>query len=263
MKRNLFTVFTVAALLSVSAVSQASDVLRFGVDPTFPPFESKNPDGSLTGYDIEMGEALCQQLQAKCEWVETSFDGIIPALKANKFDAILSAMMVNEKRKKQVDFTYELFHGQSFLIARKGALKSADPADLHGKVIGVEQGSLQADYGKVHYVRKGVRVNNYPNSQLMIQDLKMGRIDAVILTKVVADYSLFKKSFGSQFAIVGDELKDASVFGPNYNAIGLRKGDSALQTKLNSALAALRQNGTYQEIYHHYFSGTPSQTDSQ
>jgi lysine/arginine/ornithine transport system substrate-binding protein/histidine transport system substrate-binding protein len=76
--------------------------IRFGVDPTFAPFEWKDPQGKLAGFDIDLGNAICQQLQAKCVWVESNFDGIIPALKARKFDAILSGMYMTEKRKARL-----------------------------------------------------------------------------------------------------------------------------------------------------------------
>ena len=86
--------------------------IRFGVDPTFAPFEWKDPQGKLAGFDIDLGNAICQQLQAKCVWVESNFDGIIPALKARKFDAILSGMYMTESAKRRLPLATSCITGR-------------------------------------------------------------------------------------------------------------------------------------------------------
>ncbi|TGU42131.1 transporter substrate-binding domain-containing protein, partial [bacterium M00.F.Ca.ET.146.01.1.1] len=103
------------------AHAQGPLVIRFGVDPTYPPFESKLADGSLVGFDIDLGNALCARLQAKCTWVENAFDGLIPALQARKFDAILSSLSITEERQKTISFTNPLYFTPSRLIAATGS----------------------------------------------------------------------------------------------------------------------------------------------
>lgn len=102
---------SLALLLSYCAIQSAAaqQTLRFGVDPTFPPFESKASDGSLQGFDIDLGNAICAQAKVSCKWVQIGFDGSIPALQAKKFDAILSAMSMTEKRREQVAFSDMLY----------------------------------------------------------------------------------------------------------------------------------------------------------
>lgn len=116
-----FVLATVLALASTGALAKDLSVIRFGVDPTFAPFESKNADGELVGFDIDLGNAICAQLKAKCVWVETAFDSIIPALRAKKFDGVLSAMTVNEKRKQNVAFSDRLYNSPNRLIAKRTA----------------------------------------------------------------------------------------------------------------------------------------------
>ncbi len=135
--------------------------IRFGVDPTFAPFEWKDPQGKLAGFDIDLGNAICQQLQAKCVWVESNFDGIIPALKARKFDAILSGMYMTEKRKAQIAFSDKLYNGPVFLVARKNTLQGNTPEQLKGKTIGVEQGSAQETYVNQHWRPQGINIVAY------------------------------------------------------------------------------------------------------
>ena len=79
--------------------------LRFGTNPSYPPFESGTADGGVQGFGIDLGNAICAELKLKCVWVSNDFDGLIPALKAGKFDAIESSMTITEPRKKQIDFT--------------------------------------------------------------------------------------------------------------------------------------------------------------
>ena len=105
-----FVLATVFALASTGVLAKDLSVIRFGVDPTFAPFESKNPDGQLVGFDIDLGNAICAELKVKCVWVENAFDSIIPALRAKKFDAVLSAMTINDQRKKNVDFSDRLYN---------------------------------------------------------------------------------------------------------------------------------------------------------
>lgn len=100
MKKSLL--LWLALMASTSALAEGGKEIRFGVDPTFAPFEWKNPQGKLAGFDIDLGNAICQQLQAKCVWVESNFDGIIPALKARKFDAILSGMYMTRSAKRRL-----------------------------------------------------------------------------------------------------------------------------------------------------------------
>src|SRR5260370_14519155 len=93
-------------------------VIRFGVDPIYPPFESKAADGSFVGFDIDLGNALCAKLNAKCVWVENDFDGMIPALQARKIDAVLSDMSVTEKRLQQIDFTAKISYSPTRKVAK-------------------------------------------------------------------------------------------------------------------------------------------------
>jgi len=116
---NKYSTVMFVLMGSFSAITHAETVIKFGVDPSFPPFESKAADGSLTGFDIDLGNAICQQAQAKCVWVETAYDSIIPALNAKKFDAVLSAMAITEKRKAQVNFSNVLYNIPSVLVAKK------------------------------------------------------------------------------------------------------------------------------------------------
>ncbi|OAT27539.1 periplasmic substrate-binding component of an ABC superfamily histidine transporter [Buttiauxella brennerae ATCC 51605] len=243
----------IALLATSSALANNIKEIRFGVDPTFAPFESKDASGKVVGFDIDLGNAICEKLQAKCVWVENNFDAIIPALQARKFDAILSGMYMTEKRKEQVAFSDKIYNGPVFLVANKNTAIKSDIEQLKGKTIGVEQGSAQETYANKNWRSAGVNVVAYQGADHVIQDLESGRIDGAVLSGVMAEYSFLKKPQGKDFAFVGGALQDPELFGAGA-AIGLRKDDTELREAINSAISQILADGTYKKLAAKYFS---------
>ncbi|MBV9488805.1 MAG: ABC transporter substrate-binding protein [Verrucomicrobia bacterium] len=232
-------------------------VIRFGVDPSYPPFESKAPNGELVGFDIDLGKALCAKLNAECRWVENDFDGMIPALRARKIDAVLSDMSVTEKRQQQIDFTDRISYSPTRMVAKAGSDLQPTAESLKGKSIGVEQGTIQETYARTYFEPQGVRVISYQNQDQVYADLKSGRLDAALQDAVQAEYGFLKTPQGQGFAFAGPEVRDDKILGAAA-AIGVRKSDKDLKEALNRALAELKQDGTYRRIAAKYFSFDPS-----
>lgn len=227
-------------------------VIRFGVDPSYAPFESKAPDGTLVGFDIDIGSAICAQLKATCVWVESPWDSVIPGLKARKFDGILSSMSVTEKRLQQIDFSDKIYHTPSSLVARKGT-SILTIESLKGRRIGVEMGSTQEAFAKANWEPMGISVMSYQNQDLVYQDLLSGRLDAALQDSVQADMGFLKTAQGRDYALVGPELHDTKTLGVGAS-IGLRKDDTELKQAINDALAEIHKNGTYDKIQKKYFA---------
>ncbi|WP_244850131.1 ABC transporter substrate-binding protein [Caballeronia sp. SL2Y3] len=244
-----------AALAITSFSAHAKDItqIRFAVDPSYPPFESKQPDGKLVGFDIDLGNALCAQMKVKCVWVENNFDGMIPGLKARKFDAVLSDMGVTEERLKQIDFTQPLYDTHAQLVARAGSGILPTPLALKGKRVGVEQGTVQERYAKAKWEPQGVTVVAYGDQEQVEGDLVAGRIDAMFTDAAQAAIGFLKKPQGKPFALVGPIVEDKALIGPG-TAIGLRKGDADLQKGLNQAFDAIKKDGTFKRIMAKYFA---------
>jgi lysine-arginine-ornithine-binding protein len=252
MKRLTFSSFVLLAAMPYAAMAADPAVIRFGVDPTFPPFESKAPDGSFVGFDIDLGRAICADLHAKCEWVEQSFDGMIPALKARKFDAVLSSMTATPVRREQIDFTNRLYSGPSRLVARAGAEFQPTAQSLRGKSIGVLQGTTQEAFARQEWAPGGANIVAYQNQDQVYEDLVNGRLDATFQPVVQADLGFLKLPRGKGFAFVGAEVKDRRVAGDGV-AIGIRKSDRELASQINQAIADIRKSGEYERIDHKYF----------
>ncbi|SDC14140.1 ABC transporter substrate-binding protein [Paraburkholderia lycopersici] len=238
------------ALLAVSAgAAHAKDwtTVRFGVDASYAPFESKAPDGKLVGFDIDLGNEICKRLNAKCVWVEQDFDGMIPGLKAKKFDGVLSSMTITPQREEQIAFSAKLFNTPTRLVAKKGTNFQPTADSLKGKSVGVEQGTIQETYAKDNWAPKGVNVVPYQNQDQVYADLISGRLDAALQDEVQADLGFLKTPRGAGFAFAGKEIPTGAA------AIGLRKEDGDLKTKIDKAIADMIKDGTYKKIEARYF----------
>ncbi|HEY1611737.1 MAG TPA: ABC transporter substrate-binding protein [Paraburkholderia sp.] len=247
--KKLLAALSVALLALSAGVAHAKDwtTVRFGVDASYAPFESKAPDGKVVGFDIDLGNEICRRLNAKCVWVEQDFDGLIPALKAKKFDAVLSSMTVTPQRAQQIAFSSKLFNTPTRLVAKKGSPLQPTPESLKGKSVGVEQGTTQETYAKANWAPKGVNVVPYQNQDEVYADLMSGRLDAALQDEVQADLGFLKTPRGAGFQFAGPEIPTGAA------AIGLRKEDTDLQTKINGAIAAMIKDGTYKKIEAKYF----------
>jgi len=232
MKKLLLT-----ALLATSAVAQAQDI-TFAAEPSYPPFESTNEKGEIVGFDVDVANAICKEIQANCKFISQSFDSLIPSLKAKKFDAAMSAIDITPAREKQVTFTDAYYDSTASFIALK------DKADLsQAKTIGVQNGTTFQQY--VVAEAKQFEPKPYASLQGAILDLKNGRIDAIFGdTAVLAEWM----KTDSNLTFAGEKVTNHKYFG-NGLGIAVNKANKQLVADLNSGLAVIKANGEYQKIY--------------
>lgn len=248
MKRAAVLLFALTSVFSVASQA-ANDTIRLGVDATFPPLEFKQPDGSLSGFEIDLGNAVCAEIQKKCKWVPQTFDGLFPSLKARKIDAIFSSLGITEKRKKQVLFTDVVWTGYSSMLSRKGDHLEPTVKSLKGKIIGVQQGTMQETYAKARFAKKGVEVRSYQDQDLVYSDLLNGRIDVSFQDMLQAQMNFIRdgkhNNFNNQKVV--DELLQAD------SAIAVGKDNQSLVQLLNKGLKKTHEDGTYEKIKQKYF----------
>ena len=242
------------ALMAASTMASAKEwtTIRIGVDPTYPPFESIAKDGTVVGFDVDLGNAICEKLKAKCVGVQSSFDGLIPGLQARKFDVILSSMAANAKRREQIDFTDRLYRNQTRLIAKDSAHLLPEASKLAGKRVAVEQGTVQETYAREKWASSGVEVVAYPSYDQAYSDLTAGRVDAVLMDAVQGKLGFLATPAGKGFSFAGDVVYDAKIMGDG-DAAGVRKSEPQLRDALNGAIAELLKDGTYRKIEAKYF----------
>jgi lysine/arginine/ornithine transport system substrate-binding protein len=252
MNLKLSLAAAVLAMTAGAAHAQSSDTLRFGIEAAYPPFESKTASGQLEGFDVDVGNAVCAKMKVKCVWVENAFDGLIPALQARKFDVINSAMNITSKRKESISFTPPIYIVPIVMVAKHGSGLQPDVKSLQGKRVGVLQGSSQEDFLKAHWANAGVQIVSYQDQDQVYADLVAGRLDAAVQEAQTAQDGFLSKPAGAGYEIVGQPLKDPSTLGEG-TGFGLRKGDKALQSKVDAALAELKKDGTLTALSQKYF----------
>ncbi|QCR35466.1 lysine/arginine/ornithine ABC transporter substrate-binding protein ArgT [Nissabacter sp. SGAir0207] len=252
MKKLVKVLPLVLAFATAGSFAAVPKDLRIGTDPTYAPFESKNANGQLVGFDIDLAKELCKRIEAKCTFVESDFDALIPSLKAKKIDAIISSLSITEKRQKEIAFTEKLYAANARLIAKKGSPILPTLEALRGKRVGVLQGSTQEAYANAMWQPKGIDVVAYQNQDLIYADLDSGRIDAAFQDEVAGSEGFLKQPVGKDYAFAGESVKDDTFFGVG-TGMGLRKADTELKAALDKAFAEMRQDGTYDKFAKQYF----------
>ena len=233
MKKTLLT----AILLGASVTASAQE-LTFAMEPSYPPFETTNEKGEIIGFDVDIANAICKEIQATCKFKGEAFDALIPNLKAKRFDASISAIDITDARAKQVLFSDAYYDSTASYVTLKGkaTLESA-------KNVGVQNGTTFQQYTVAE--TKQYTTKAYASLQSAILDLKSGRIDMIFGdTAVLAD--MISKEPEMQF--VGEKVANKKYFG-NGLGIAMHKSNKELAEQLNKGLAAIKANGEYQKIY--------------
>ena len=237
------------SLFAGNALADGEKVI-IGTEGAYPPFNNLESDGSLTGFDIDVAKALCDEMKVTCEFVTQDWDGIIPALQAKKFDAIIASMSITDERKQKVDFTDKYYNTPPAIVVPKDStLTDASEASLAGKTIGVQSGTTHANYIEAHMKQSEAKL--YPTADEYKLDIANGRVDAVVDDIVVLSQWL-KTSDGACCKLLAPLPIDVKINGQGAG-IAIRKGDDALREKFNAAIKAIRANGKYQEINKKYF----------
>ncbi|MCE8025353.1 transporter substrate-binding domain-containing protein [Billgrantia aerodenitrificans] len=229
------------------------DHVRFGVDVPYEPMQYRTPAGELTGFDIDLGNALCEQMGITCEWIEQQWDGIIPGLMARNYDAIMSSMTINEERRAQVLFSDAYFTPPSAWFGPVDTdIEMPSEESLAGRTLGVQRGTLQDSYATDFY-GDVASVRRYSSVDDMLLDMESGRLDLVFVNYPVGKTTLLDSERG-EYRVVGEMIREPYEYFGDGIAIAFRPRDEALAERFNEALAALKEDGTYDEIHDRYFT---------
>ena len=253
MKKRVLSLSLVLALSSATAALAAiPQNIRIGTDPTYAPFESKNSQGELVGFDIDLAKELCKRINTQCTFVENPLDALIPSLKSKKIDAIMSSLSITEKRQQEIAFTDKLYAADSRLVVAKNSDIQPTVESLKGKRVGVLQGTTQETFGNEYWAPKGIELVSYQGQDNIYSDLTAGRIDAAFQDEVAASEGFLKQPVGKDYKFGGPSVKDEKLFGVG-TGMGLRKDDNELREALNKAFAEMRADGTYEKLAKKYF----------
>lgn len=250
-RRALLGVCSCLVLMAGVGTAEAQ-ALRIAVEGEYPPFNQTDKKGKLSGFDVDIAKALCQAMQAKCEFVKQPWAGIIPNLVDGKYDLVVSSMSITAERRQKIDFTNPYYHTPAKFVGRKDAQLSASLEALKGRTIAVQKATaheqqLRRQLGSSAEI---VRYDTLPKAEA---DLAAGKVDLVFGDALALSQGFLKTEKGKPFAFVGPSM----VFGSGIG-IGVRKGQPDLVASLNRALAQIKADGTYGKIAGEYFTFTLS-----
>jgi len=236
--------FAITALVAgLASTAHAQDPLRIATEGAYPPFNNVTASGELVGFDVDIAQALCAEMNRECEIIAQDWDGIIPGLMSGKYDAIVASMSITEERLDVVDFTDPYYSNFLSIVGRAGTGLTLE--DLAERSIGTQRSTIGAQWAEDEFGRRG-QVRLYDTVPASFADLKAGRIDAVVADFLPAmDWMRENPEFG----YIVERLDFDDEIG-----IAIRQGEDDLRAQLNAALLAIRENGTYATINDNYFS---------
>ena len=216
---------------------KASGEIKMAMSGQYPPFNFVDDKNQLTGFDVEIGQAVAERIGIKATPLSTAWDGIIAGLLANKYELICGSMAITEERLKSIDFSEPYYRSGAQLFVKKGsAIKSV--ADLKGRKVGVTLGTTYEKWVRANIPDADVRT--YKGVPDMILEVGYGRIDGFITDKIVGALAIKEK--GAPIALVGDLLYEEKM------GIALRQNNPDLKAAITDALAAIKKDGTYHDI---------------
>jgi polar amino acid transport system substrate-binding protein len=234
-----------AVMFGFAAQAQAEGI-KFGVaaEP-YPPFTSKDASGKWVGWEVDLMNALCAQMNEKCELVETAWDGIIPALTSKQIDVIWSSMSITDERRKTIDFSNMYYNTPTVIIGAKTGDTDISPDHLKGKIIGVQVSTIHEKYVQKYFPESEIKT--YQTQDEANNDLAAGRLDYVQADGSALDAFLKTEQGTACCELKGAVPEDPAILGEGVGA-GLRKEDTALKEKINNALSELAKAGKFDEI---------------
>ncbi len=267
-RQALMGVMAVALVAGMSVKSFADEgllnkvkergTLLVGLEGTYPPFSFQGDDGKLTGFEVEFAQQLAKHLGVEASLKPTKWDGMLASLDSKRIDVVINQVTISDERKKKYDFsTPYTISGIQALVKKgnEGTIKTA--ADLKGKKVGVGLGTNYEEWLRQNVqgvdVRQnvlrqnvqGVDVRTYDDDPTKYQDLRVGRIDAILVDRLAA-LDLVKKT-NDTLAVTGE------AFSRQESGVALRKGNEDLLKAVNDAIAEMQKDGTLQALSEKWF----------
>lgn len=272
--KTMFAALALGATLvaAFGGIAEAKDwkTVRIASEGAYPPWNVTDPSGKLAGFEVDLGKNLCERMKVKCEFVAQDWDGIIPALQQGKYDAVMSAMTINDERRKVLEFSTPYAADPSVFAVAKGSdlakalakdegtvnlMKetAAKPAIaklgdiLKGKTVAVQVSTIQADFMD-KYLSK-ITMRTYDKMDNAGTDLSNGRVEALFGDRSVVQATI--KAQPTPLEIVGPAFI-GGVIGEGIG-VGMRKSDSDLKAMFDKAITAALKDGTVAKLSKQHF----------
>jgi octopine/nopaline transport system substrate-binding protein len=262
----------VGSVIALGGAAAQEKTIKIATEGAYAPWNFTGAGGKLEGFEIDLANDLCARMKVKCEIVAQDWDGIIPALQAKKYDAIMAGMSITDERKKVIDFSNAYGNspngylvakdsplakmpgtGQAYSLATQKAeaekaIEAVKPV-LKGKTIGVQVSTTHSNFADT-YLKGTAEIREYKTTEQHDLDLSAGRIDAVLADATTLRGTTEKPEF-KNFVVVGPSLT-GGLLGPGVG-VGLRKEDADLKKMFDDAIAAAKADGTVKKLSEKWF----------
>ena len=228
------------------AAAETGGSILVATEPAFPPFEFQADDGSFTGFDIDLMNAIGEAAGVTVEYESLPFDGIIPALQSGTVDAAISAMTITAEREEVVDFSRPYFKAGLAIAVAEDNNEIASLDDLEDKAIAVQIGTTGAETANGI---EGATVSTFDSAPLALQELANGNADAVINDAPVTLDAINSGNIAG-LKVVGELVTE------EFYGIATPDGSDTVAL-INEGLATIIEDGTYAEIYQTWFGAEP------
>ncbi|NLY41130.1 MAG: transporter substrate-binding domain-containing protein [Desulfovibrionales bacterium] len=224
--------------------------LRVGLDAGYMPFEMTDKKGEIVGFDVDIAKEMAKSMGVKLTIVNTDFDGIIPALMADKFDIIISGITINQTRNLQINFAEPyIVAGQAILLNKKHEGKVTSYKDLNDpKFIVVSRIGTTGEQAAKRMMPKA-QYKSFEKESDGAMEVVNGQADAFVYD--LPFNAVFMAQQGGKNLILLDEVFTYEPLG-----FGIKKGDPDFLNWLNNFMAQLRNDGRYDRIYDKWIKGT-------
>jgi len=251
MKRTTLKILAAGAVALFAANPVSAETLRVGMECTYAPFNYKTADGELAGYDVDVANGVAEIIGADLEFVCQQWDGMIPALLANKFDLIVASMSITDTRLEKIDFSGPYRDSVGRLIGKTDAgmnlfddAGNPIPENFAGLRVGLERASTYENW--FNAVLPDAEIVLYDGSEPLYLDLQNGRVDMIMTNPMKAQLRFLSEDAGGGFGFVSPAISEEEYFGIGVG-IGLRQGQDELKERLNGAIKELINNGSLTE----------------
>ncbi|TRZ40073.1 amino acid ABC transporter substrate-binding protein [Niallia circulans] len=250
MKRLLTMILLVAAVFSIVAgcsksSSKDDDTLVIGIDDKFAPMGFRDENNEIVGFDIDYAKAAAEKMDMKVEFQPIDWETKESELSSGRIDLIWNGYTITDERKKKVLFSKPYLKNAQVVVTLADS-KVTKLADLEGKVVGLQSLSSAADALDADPIKSKIKtVTEFSDNVSALNDLKNGRLDAVVIDEIVIDYYMTKEE--GSFKILDESLA------PEEYGVGVKKGNEELLEKLQKALDEMNEDGTAAEISDKWF----------
>jgi polar amino acid transport system substrate-binding protein len=221
---------------------QQEGVLKIGIDPSFPPFESDDGQGHLSGFDIALAEALASKWSVKIQYVYSGFDGLYDALNGDQFDMILSALPYNPQKTEDVNFSHSYFNGGPVLVVLPTDNQTTTIYNLAGRAVAVELGTSGDAFARKWQRRVRLDLREFNTTPEALRAVQSGQVAAALIDPIsFYDFQRAESDTGG-LKKVGDTLSN------EYYNIAVRKDSPTLLQQINAAIDAMKRDGSLEEL---------------